>query len=309
VFERSGTAWTRVQRIAPPVPISSYGDEIDFDGTTLWVESVEDMTAGQSTGAVFSYEHDGAAWIEEQQIRSADPFDFEMFGWQVDVQGDWGVISVRAAPSGINPGTVHILHRQDGVWTEVGEFSASDDYPGLDFATKLAFDGSTVVSGAPGFGLGNAALGPSGAAYVHVLDLPPVAHCTQPTGGSCPATMAWSGDASLSKPLPFDVQAVGVPAESRGLLFYGTSGALELPYGSGTLCVQPPLRRTPIQASGRSGQPCGGRFTFDVNAWIQAGQEPLAAPGRRIDAQYWFRDPSDRSGIGLTDAVSFFIDP
>ncbi|MBI5431296.1 MAG: hypothetical protein HZA52_00515 [Planctomycetes bacterium] len=54
--------------------------------------------------------------------------------------------------------------------------------------------------------------------------------------------------------------AVGVLATKNGLLIWGV-GATALPFGGGTLCVQSPLGRTPVQNSGGAG-PCGGACTF-----------------------------------------------
>jgi len=30
--------------------------------------------------------------------------------------------------------------------------------------------------------------------------------------------------------------------------------------------------------------------------------------GSQVNGQYWYRDPSDPFGVGLTDAVQFFVE-
>ena len=269
IFERSGTTWSLVDRLQPDIPAGGFGDEIDLDGQTLWVGARGD----QQMGSVFSYVFDGQSWVQEQRFFAAQPFQFQNFGFQVDVEGDWGVVSVGVPPSGQSKGTVHVLHRSNGVWCEVGTFCASDDFPGLDFASEMAFDGATVLSGAMQ-GLGNAVLGPSGAAYVHVLDLPPTTQCPAvPHSEGCVATMSWSGQASLTDPTPFDLEASDVVTSRNGLFFYGLSGPAALPFQGGTLCALPPLRRTMLQSSGGDHNvPCDGAFSFDFNAWLQAGR-------------------------------------
>ena len=99
----------------------------------------------------------------------------------------------------------------------------------------------------------------------------------------------------------------------NGLFFYGF-GQAAVPFLGGTLCVQPPLRRTPVQNSGGNGPPsddCSGTYAFDFNALIQGGGDPGLVAGADVYAQYWGRDPADTTGFGssLTDAISFTIAP
>jgi hypothetical protein len=81
----------------------------------------------------------------------------------------------------------------------------------------------------------------------------------------------------------------------------------------GTLCVAPPVRRTPGQNSGGSttGTDCTGTFSFDFNAWIASVLNPTLLPGATVWAQYWSRDPgfAPPNNAGLTDAQTFLIWP
>ena len=111
---------------------------------------------------------------------------------------------------------------------------------------------------------------------------------------------------------PYTIDAVNIVSAKNGLLFYGY-GPAALPFLGGTLCVQPPLRRTPIMNSGGVFPPntCSGTYTFDMNGRIASNVDPLLVPGATVYAQYWHRDPPhpDGTGVGLTDAVSFTICP
>ena len=72
------------------------------------------------------------------------------------------------------------------------------------------------------------------------------------------------------------------------------------------------MNRTPGQFSGgsASGTDCTGTFSFDFNAWIQTGNDPLiAVAGQQVDAQYWSRDNAASFGSSLTDAVQFAVCP
>ena len=74
----------------------------------------------------------------------------------------------------------------------------------------------------------------------------------------------------------------------------------------------PPLQRTLLQSTGGSPPPaddCSGALTFDFNAWLQSGSDPLVAPGDYVSAQYWMRDPDNPDGTGaaLSNAVEFLV--
>jgi len=137
----------------------------------------------------------------------------------------------------------------------------------------------------------------------------PTTYCTaKTTAGGCMPRIVANGFASAADPNPFALDALDVPNNKNGLLFYGFAPAA-LPFLGGTLCVQPPLRRTAIQGSGGNPPPddCSGAYVLDGRALIQGGSDPFLAPGADVFAQYWFRDPQDAAGTGLTDAVAFSI--
>lgn len=123
----------------------------------------------------------------------------------------------------------------------------------------------------------------------------------------CLPQISGSGTASSIAFSPFDIAAVDVLSAKSGLLFYGTQGEVAIPFAGGTLCVQPPLRRTPIQYSGVSANPCGGLFSYDFNARIQSGIDPLLVPGVEVHSQYWGRDPQAALGAQLTNGLRFTI--
>ena len=91
--------------------------------------------------------------------------------------------------------------------------------------------------------------------------------------------------------------ASGVQELKSGLLVAGTAGPAMLPFQGGTLCVLPPLKRSPLQSSGgMNPSGCAGAFSIEVNdgAVIPSGLD--AGPGGSAWYQYWYRDP--QNGVG-----------
>ena len=95
-----------------------------------------------------------------------------------------------------------------------------------------------------------------------------------------------------------------------GLLVVGTAAA-EAPFQGGTLCVAPAVARVAPRLSGGNpgGVDCSGALRVDVNALLGTGALPGVAAGDELFVQWWYRDPGDATGYGLSDALRFFVCP
>jgi hypothetical protein len=139
--------------------------------------------------------------------------------------------------------------------------------------------------------------------------LPPTTYCTAKTNSQgCVPAVGSSGSPSATSSSPFTITATNVLNQKSGLLFYGF-GSNAAPFQGGTMCVQPPVRRTPLQSSNGNAPPddCSGSYAADFNAWTQSSSDPLLIAGAHVFVQFWSRDPASPSTTGLTDALSFWI--
>jgi len=127
--------------------------------------------------------------------------------------------------------------------------------------------------------------------------------------GGCTPRIDWSGAPSATLAQPFELSAQEVRNQVPGMLIYGFTQAYA-PFGGGILCIKTPIRRTELQnGGGNVGPPdCSGSFSYDMQARIQAGSDPMLVPGAVVYAQFWYRDPPSASGMATTDAVQFVID-
>lgn len=136
----------------------------------------------------------------------------------------------------------------------------------------------------------------------------PLVYCTsQLNSDGCLADIGTSGNPTLSGSDDFHVIALEVVANKPGILFYGF-GPNDVPMLGGTLCVAPPLIRTPpIHSGGDVAFPCDGRLDFHWSSDFMADEGLVA--GTTAFAQFWYRDPHGPSGSALSDAVEFTICP
>jgi hypothetical protein len=142
----------------------------------------------------------------------------------------------------------------------------------------------------------------------------PIIYCDAKLNSlGCSPQIGFLGTPSASAGSGFFVQASAVMNRKSGFLVYGTTGGQAARFFGGTLCVQSPLHRTPPQSSGGSaaGSDCTGVYSFDFNARIASGIDPLLVLGATVNAQYYSRDPGFAmpNNIGLTNAIEFTIQP
>ena len=151
----------------------------------------------------------------------------------------------------------------------------------------------------------------AGAAYAFDLDPDPVVaiYCTaKVSSAGCEAEIT-TGDV-LSQPTSgasdYFVNATEVQAALNGLVFVGL-GSASLPFNGGVLCVQPPMKRGPIQNAGGGGpNTCTGSFSTLVNDGLVIPIGLDAGPGNSGWYQYWYRDPQNgpgQLGTALSNAV------
>jgi hypothetical protein len=139
----------------------------------------------------------------------------------------------------------------------------------------------------------------------------PVRYCeAKQNSQGCLPQIAFAGQPSASVAAPFLITASNAINNKSGLLLYAFSPGAA-PFQGGTLCLSGTLHRTPPQNSlgNPGGDDCSGSFTFDFNARIQSGVDPLLIVGTHVFAQYYYRDPADPFGVGLTDALALTICP
>jgi hypothetical protein len=139
----------------------------------------------------------------------------------------------------------------------------------------------------------------------------PVAYCAStPVTQGCSLDVAFSGFPSATSTSPFLISASPSPSNRNGIFFYGFSPSYT-PFNAGTLCVQPPIQRTPVQNSGGNPPPsdCSGSFSFDFNAHIATGSDAQLLPGTTVYSQFWFRSPGDPGNSAMSQAAAFTIQP
>lgn len=135
----------------------------------------------------------------------------------------------------------------------------------------------------------------------------PIVYCTAKTNsqGCAPAIDA-SGHPTLGGLDNFVVSAQSLINNKSGLFFWGHAPASG-PFQGGTICVQSPTVRTPVQNSGGAAgaDDCSGAYLFAFTHAYAASRNLSA--GATLYMQCWQRDPASPSSTGLSNALQFTL--
>lgn len=124
----------------------------------------------------------------------------------------------------------------------------------------------------------------------------------------CTPTITTAGEPHLGGTTDnFYLSAQAVRPNQPGILLW-SHGANNQPFFGGTLCVSPPVNRTPGQSSGGSAT-CSGTYSFHFSRAYMASKGLIA--GTVLYSQYWSRDQGfpAPNNVGLTDGIRFTMAP
>jgi hypothetical protein len=136
-----------------------------------------------------------------------------------------------------------------------------------------------------------------------------------PTASGCTPTISASANPKLDHSNACSVTVANVDAQRNGIVFYGISGSLQLPWcagGNSFLCVKSPTQRTPLATSRGTAGLCNGAFVLNWNAYQLAHPGALGNPWSACDRawiQAWFRDPGSCKSTFLSPMVELVYVP
>jgi hypothetical protein len=154
VFRRDNGVWTQTQKLlaSDASDYSNFGSSLAFDGSTLMVAALNANVGDVSQqGAVYSFSFVGDSWIETEKFSASDGASSEAFGSAVAVQGTTAVIGALNATVGVNTsqGKAYIFTLADGIWSQRQILTAADGSANDRFGQSVAFDGVSILVGAP----------------------------------------------------------------------------------------------------------------------------------------------------------------
>lgn len=158
VFTFNGTAWPQTQKLVASDATADdrFGEELAIFEDRAIVGARANDGAGLNAGAAYVYEADGNGdLIEVAKLVAPDAQEFDRFGNDVDIHGDYLVVG--AALSGENfEGSAYIFERAaDGSWNFLQKLTPPAGFDGSSFGVDVSIWGDRVAVGAPNNQSGN----------------------------------------------------------------------------------------------------------------------------------------------------------
>jgi len=138
VYEHSGTSWVETQKLLASDfwTNRAFGNAVAISGDRLLVGQ---PGLGDGHGAAYIFSHDGAAWVEDRQLRPFDNESYNACGRAVALSGEYGIIGAPCwTGPGDNPGKAYIYGFSVGVCgTCAAEFTCTPAAGTLPFTTLM----------------------------------------------------------------------------------------------------------------------------------------------------------------------------
>jgi len=103
--------------------------------------------SSQTSAAITTLSSDVPIVTNGTRLGPIDPSGMDMFGSNVDIQGNVAVIGANAADNFL--GAAYVFQRQSGTWAQQAKLIASDRNLFSEFGENVKIDGNTIAVGAP----------------------------------------------------------------------------------------------------------------------------------------------------------------
>jgi hypothetical protein len=162
VFVRSGTTWTQqAQLIASDGKTAdSFGESVSVSGDTIVVGAQASDDHGPGSGKAYMYVRSGTDWSEQQILSPSDLGPEDIFGVEVDLDGDRALIGAYADDDdGVSSGTVYYYTRSGTTWTLQQQVHSPTAEAYRYFGMSVDVFGDRMVVGEPGYDAGATSTG------------------------------------------------------------------------------------------------------------------------------------------------------
>lgn len=169
VFVRNNGTWTQQAHLF--ASDGAAGDQFvgcAISGDTAIIgASRADAVAGPDSGKAYVFVRNGTSWSEQAILTASTGAASDWFGYHVSISGETTLISAHGddTVSGLNAGSAYVFTRNENVWTELTQLTASDAGAGDEFGHSLDLRVDNAIIGS--WSDDTAAGGNAGSVYVY----------------------------------------------------------------------------------------------------------------------------------------------
>ena len=150
VFRRSGTSWSREQKLTAPDASrgDNFGSSVAISGNTVIVGAWDDDDGGINSVSAYVFRRSGTTWSSEQKLTAADADGGDFFGSSVAIGDDVVIIGARGdEDGGVGSGSAYVFQRSGTAWSQEQKLVAPDGDRDRWFGNSVAISDDTFVIG------------------------------------------------------------------------------------------------------------------------------------------------------------------
>lgn len=151
VFRFDGCSWNEEEELTASDGAESdlFGVSIANDSDVIVVGAERGDGAESDTGTAYVFRYSGIGWDQEQELSSPNGQTDDLFGFDVDVEGDLAVVGAPGDDDeGDGAGAVYVFRFDGLVWVQEAKLTYPDRRPGDTFGVSVAVAGDVLVVGA-----------------------------------------------------------------------------------------------------------------------------------------------------------------
>ena len=142
-------AWRQAQKLTAVdgAVFDDFGSSIALDADSAIIGAF----GADLKGAAYAFERSGDTWTQAQKLSADDGVSYDNFGVSAALSGTTAFVGANnaAIDGGLAQGAVYVFVNVGGQWSQVQKLTASDGQAGDNFGMSVAFDGTTLLVGAP----------------------------------------------------------------------------------------------------------------------------------------------------------------
>jgi len=153
IFHRAGTSWIEeaILTASDGAAVDQFGWSVGIDGDYIIVGALfKDVGSNSSQGKAYIYYRSGTSWSEQAGLTASDGAASDLFGYSVDINGDYAIVGAPDKDVGSNSsqGKAYIFYRSGTTWSEQDDLTASDGDTDNNFGNSVSLSGDYAVVGA-----------------------------------------------------------------------------------------------------------------------------------------------------------------
>ena len=148
IYRFDGTQWVEEAEL-----LSDDGASFDFFGHSVAISGQTALIGAPNGGAgsAYIFQYDGIAWNQQAKLTASDAEVADQFGSAVAIADGVALVGAyRDDDSGENAGAAYVFLFDGKQWLQSTKLLSASSNPGDEMGTSIAFDGTTLMIGAPG---------------------------------------------------------------------------------------------------------------------------------------------------------------